>query len=349
MKKSKLILCVILGLLVAGSLFGAPDKQAGGSGGSFDPSKVKIAYVGGLLNHPTIRLWVTAYLQACKDYGFTQAKVVGVDVEDSAEVRTTMEAFIAEGGQAIIGPYGDNGLDSTIAAAGRRGIFVGVTHFNHVREDGTNPPGYSFGMACDPSLYGAEAAEAIAKKLNGRTGSIAITQNARNITENAASDAFIKAWNGPLQSKYNIKGIKILPIQLEGAMLDQAVAVNLAIIQSNPDLIGAFGTTGGSPVSWGDAAQKAGKQPGEICIIGMDATEGNLDYLEQGKVYGIVAQPGWEEHYQAVEYMVKLFKGEKVPVWTTLPAPIVTKDGTGVNGLAYHKDIASRVKEFFKD
>lgn len=349
MKQVKMILCITVILLVAGSLFGAPEKQAGGSGGSFDPSKVKIAYVGGLLNHPTIRLWTAAFLQACKDNGFTQAKVVGIDGDDNSETRAAMEAFIAEGGQAIITPIGDNTFDSTIAAAGRQSIFVGVTHFKHVREDGTNPPGYSFGMACDANLYGAETADAMAKKLSGRTGSIAITQHSRNITENAASDSFIAAWNGPLQSKYNIKGIKLLPIQLEGGMLDQATAVNLAIIQSNPDIIGAFGTTGGSAVSWGDAAQKAGKQPGEICIIGMDATSGNLDYLEQGKVYGIVAQPGWEEHYQAVEYMIKLFKGEKVPVWTTLPAPVVTKDGAGVNGLAYHKDIASKVKEFFTD
>ena len=41
-------------------------------------------------------------------------------------------------------------------------------------------------------------------------------------------------------------------------------------------------------------------------------------------------------------------KGEEVPMWTDLVAPVVTVDGEGENGLAYHRDIAAQVEEFFK-
>ena len=113
-------------------------------------------------------------------------------------------------------------------------------------------------------------------------------------------------------------------------------------------IIGAFGTTGNSPITWADAATKAGYKDGELVIVGMDATEGNLDYLEAGKVTAIVAQPLYEEAYKTMEYLDKIFRGEEVPMWTDLVAPVVTVDGEGENGLAYHRDIAAQVAEFFK-
>ncbi len=202
-------------------------------------------------------------------------------------------------------------------------------------------------MACDPVLYGKQSAELLAKTLEGKTGSIAITQNTRNVTENAANDSFRATW-AELAKTMKLEGIALLDTELEGAVVDSATAVNLAIIQAHPDIIGAFGTTGNSPITWSDAATKAGKADGEIAIIGMDATEGNLNALESGKVLALVAQPLYQEAYKTMEYMDKVFRGEEVPAWTDLTAPIVTKDGEGENGIAFHKDIAAQVATFFK-
>ena len=79
----------------------------------------------------------------------------------------------------------------------------------------------------------------------------------------------------------------------------------------------------------------------------MDATEGNLDALEAGKVLALVAQPLYEEAYKTREYLDKVFRGEEVPAWTDLVAPIVTVDGEGPNGPAFHREIAAKVAEFF--
>ena len=49
-----------------------------------------------------------------------------------------------------------------------------------------------------------------------------------------------------------------------------------------------------------------------------------------------------------MEYLDKIFRGEEVPEWTDLEAPIVTKDGEGKNGLEFHRGIAAEVAEFFK-
>jgi ribose transport system substrate-binding protein len=342
----KRILVAGLILIAAGTVFAGPSNQ-GGSGGTFDPAKVQVAVGMSLINHPVHRIVQLGFLKAARELGYTNAKVIGTESGDMAEVGAAAEAFIAEGGKGLMLFWGDSSCFEVLAQAKRDGVFVGIPHFKLLTDSGQPPEGLTFNMACDPVLYGKQAAELMAEKLNGKSGSVAITQNTRNTTENAGSESFIATWNS-LKSKYNLNNIRILPVQLEGGVVDQATAINLAIIQANRDIIGAFGLTGNSPITWADAATKAGKRDGEIVIIGMDATEGNLNYLEQGKVTAIVAQPLYEESYKTMQYLDTLLRGGTVPYWTDLEAPIVTKDGTGPNGIAYHRGIAAEVATFFK-
>lgn len=288
------------------------------------------------------------FLKAAEALGYTDAKVIGTEGGDTSEAFAAAEAFALEGGK---GSAAVGGRFRLLRDAGERcepnGVVVGIPHFRHQAEDGTYPEGLAFNMACDPVLYGKQVAELMAEKLSGKTGSVALTQNTKNVTENAATESFMKTWE-ELKGTYQLDGITVLPVELEGGVVDSATAINLSIIQAHPDIIGAFGTTGNSPITWADAATKAGYNDGELVIVGMDATEGNLDYLEAGKVTAIVAQPLYEEAYKTMEYLDKIFRGEEVPMWTDLVAPVVTVDGEGENGLAYHRDIAAQVAEFFK-
>jgi ribose transport system substrate-binding protein len=299
-----------------------------------------------VMNHPVHRIVQLGFLKAAKELGYTNAKVIGTEGPDNSEAWAAAEAFAAEGGKGLLLWCGDSSGFETLRSVGSQGVVVGVPHFN-LQTNGKNPEGLAFGMACNSTLYGKQVAEFMAERLSGKSGSVAITQNTRNITENAGSESFIATWNS-LKSKYNLNNIKLLPVQLEGGVVDQATAVNLAIIQANRDIIGAFGLTGNSPITWADAATKAGRKDGEILIVGMDATEGNLNYLDQGKVAALVAQPLYEEAYKTMEYLDKVLRGGTVPAWTDLDAPIVTKDGSGPNGIAYHKGIAAEVSTFFK-
>lgn len=313
----------------------------------FNPTDYSVAICMDNMNHPVHRIVQLGFLKAAAALGYTDAKVIGTEGGDSSEAFAAAEAFAAEGGKGLLLWAGDSGSYETLYSVGSQGVVVGIPHFSHKQEDGTYPEGLKFNMACDPVLYGQQVAELMAEKLSGKTGSVALTQNTRNVTENAATDSFIATWNS-LADKHELGNIKILDVQLEGGVVDSATAVNLAIIQANPDLIGAFGTTGNSPITWADAANKAGKADGELVLVGMDATEGNLDYLAAGKVTAIVAQPLYEEAYKTMEYLDKIFRGEEVPMWTDLVAPVVTIDGEGANGVEYHRGIAAEVAEFFK-
>ena len=313
----------------------------------FNPADYPVAVCMMSMNHPVHRIVQLGFLKAAEALGYTDAKVIGTESGDTSEANAAGEAFAAEGGKGMLLWNGDSSCYETLIKCADMGVVVGIPHFKHQQEDGSYPEGLSFNMACDPVLYGKQVAELMADKLSGKTGSVALTQNTKNVTENAATDSFIATWESLKDSK-NLGGITVLPVELEGAVIDSATAINLAIIQSHPDIIGAFGTTGNSPITWADAAPKAGYKDGELVLVGMDATEGNLDYLEAGKVAAIVAQPLYEEAYKTMEYLDKIFRGEEVPMWTDLEAPVVTMDGEGPNGIEYHRAIAAEVATFFK-
>ncbi|MGI6162171.1 MAG: sugar ABC transporter substrate-binding protein [Christensenellales bacterium] len=313
----------------------------------FDPTQYSVAICMDNMNHPVHRIVQLGFLKAAEELGYTNAKVIGTEGGDSSEAFAAAEAFAAEGGNGLLLWAGDSGAYETIASVASQGVIVGIPHFNHQQEDGTYPDGLKFNMACDPVLYGKQVAELMAEKLSGKTGSVAITQNTKNVTENAATDSFVATWES-LKGEFELDGIKLLPVQLEGGQVDSATAVNLSIIQANQDIIGAFGTTGNSPITWADAATKAGYKDGDLVIVGMDATEGNLDYLEAGKVTALVAQPLYQEAYKTMEYLDTLLRGDSVPDWTDLEAPVVTMDGSGENGIDFHRGIAAEVETFFK-
>lgn len=329
----------------------APETPAASDDASapddFDPTQYSVAICMDNMNHPVHRIVQLGFLKAAEKLGYTKAKVIGTEGGDSSEAFAAAEAFAAEAGNGLLLWAGDAGAYETIASVASQNVIVGIPHFNHQQEDGSYPEGLKFNMACDPVLYGKQVAELMAEKLSGKTGSVAITQNTKNVTENAATDSFIKTWE-TLKGQYQLDGIKVLPVELEGGQVDSATAINLSIIQANPDIIGAFGTTGNSPITWADAASKAGKKDGELVIVGMDATQGNLDYLEAGKVTALVAQPLYQEAYKTMEYLDTLLRGGTVPEWTDLEAPVVTLDGEGENGIEFHRGIAAEVQTFFK-
>lgn len=317
---------------------------------AYTPDDYPVAICMSNTNHPVHRIVQLGFLKAAESFGYVRgqnATVIGTEGGDNAEVYAAAEAFAAEGGKGLLLWAGDSSAFETIASVAAQGVVVGIPHFKLLTDAGEAPEGLRFNMACDPVLYGKQVAELMAEKLSGKEGSIAITQNTRNVTENAGSDSFIATWE-TLKGTYDLSKITLLGVELEGGFVEEATTINLGIINSHPDIIAAFGLTGNSPITWADAATKAGKADGEIFIVGMDATVGNLEYLQQGKVAAIVAQPLYQEAYKTMEYLNEIFNGNEVPYWTDLVAPVVTLDGEGENGIEYHLSIAAEVSEFFK-
>lgn len=285
-----------------------------GASGATYAQDVHLLWVQAMKDHPVHRLMQAGFLDKCKELGYI-CEVVGDPSATNWDIPATLplaEAALSRTKFDAVGVYGpDPAIYSYITKLAKEGLPV-VTW--HVLPPEGSVEGLKAAAAQDIAAAGTNAAIALGDKLGGK-GTIALTQGASNDTENAMSDAFRKT----IAEKY--PDIKVLETQMEGFEPSAAEGKAIAILQGNPDVVAAFGTTGNSIQTWSGAARKAGR---DIAIIGMDYIRQNLDLVKSGAAYGIVAQPLYEESAKVAELLGALAKGETVQYMNVLPSKVIT-------------------------
>lgn len=285
-----------------------------GAGGVSQAADVNLLWVQAMKDHPVHRLMQAGFLDKCKELGYT-CEVVGDPSATNWDIPATLplaEAALSRTTFSAVGVYGpDPAIYSYITKLAKEGLPVVTWHV--LPPEGT-VEGLKAAAAQDIAAAGTNAAIAIGDKLGGK-GTVALTQGASNDTENAMSDAFRKT----IAEKY--PDIKVLDTQMEGFEPSAAEGKAIAILQGNPDVTAAFGTTGNSIQTWSGAARKAGR---EVVIIGMDYIRQNLDLVKSGAAYGIVAQPLYEESARVAELLGDLAQGKTVPYMNVLPSKVIT-------------------------
>ncbi|MBW7886359.1 MAG: substrate-binding domain-containing protein [Caldilineaceae bacterium] len=291
----------------------APAPAAATEAPAAEATAGKYYWVQNSAWHPVHQLTQLAFLDGCAE--------VGIECELATTDENSIEALVAVAEQTIARPdtkgvamwFGGLPVaQPIIEKAKAAGIHVVLPHFPV--EEGFYADN-AVQIAADTTQYPDPVAKAMCDALAGQTGSVAVTQNNFNATEDMVAKVFTEGMN-----KY-CPEITVLAPQLEGPEPTQAIAVAVSIMQANPDLIGALSTTGGGPSTWAGAQKETGKQ---IIAIGMDYTQVNLDLVKDGQIFGIVAQPLYEECKGAAELLAKMTAGEEVPYWTVLDAPLVT-------------------------
>jgi len=300
--------------LVKGLLGATALLASLGTAGASYAQEVNLLWVQAMKDHPVHRLMQAGFLDKCKELGYT-CEVVGDPSATNWDIPATLplaEAALSRTKFNAVGVYGpDPAIYSYITKLAKEGLPV-VTW--HVLPPEGSVEGLKAAAAQDIAAAGTNAAIAIGDKLGGK-GTVALTQGASNDTENAMSDAFRKT----IAEKY--PDIKVLETQMEGFEPSAAEGKAIAILQGNPDVNAAFGTTGNSIQTWSGAARKAGR---DVVIIGMDYIRQNLDLVKSGAAYGIVAQPLYEESAKVAELLGALAQGKSVPYLNPLPAGVIT-------------------------
>ncbi len=284
-----------------------------GTGGASSAEKT-LLWVQPMRDHPVHRLMQAGFLAKCKELGYT-CEVVGNPSATNYDVAASIplaEAAIARtkfGAVAVYGPGPD--IYPYIGKLGSQGFPV-VTW--HVLPKEGSIAGLKAATGEDIAAAGANAAEAMGAKIGGK-GTVALTQGSYNETENVMADSF----RAKMKEKY--PDVKILDTQLEGFEPSAAEGKGVGILQGNPDVVGAFSTTGNGVQTWSGAARKADRQ---VTIIGMDYIRQNLDIIKSGAAYGLVAQPLFEEGAKTAELAAALAEGKTVPYLNPLPAAVIT-------------------------
>jgi ribose transport system substrate-binding protein len=278
----------------------------------------KVIYnVGFLKGHPVIRLMTLGFVLGAKDLGY-EYKLLQSDGADLNKMVQDLEQANAEGASAVVSFINDPAVGPAVAALGKSGIPFCSAHFP--QEEGAFP-GMTAWASTETAPYAEAAAKAMGDELRKRgvkSGSIAITEGSFNTVENKVAEVFADT------IKKNYPEFKPLQAQEEGFDPPPAIAKAAAIIQANPDIVGALSTTGAGPTTWARAAEENGLPDGKLVIISMDYTRPNLDLVKAGKVFGLVGQPLVEEFRQCVHILDKVLRGEKYDYANPLPAPIIT-------------------------
>jgi ribose transport system substrate-binding protein len=318
-------------LVVAGMLSGCgKSEKQGGAAAPTENSKGTFYWVQGLKGHPVHQMTQIAFKEGCRKLGY-KGVVVGTDTPDIAGTIALAEQVLAKGdakGMAIW--TGNPAFNPLIEKAGKAGVPVILPHFP-ITEG--SAPGTTGIIGCDPAAYARAAAEEIGKAIGGK-GAVAITQGSFNTTENMVAEEFAKT----MKEKY--PDVTVLKSEEEGFDPSKSIAKAASILQSHPDVTAALSTTGGGPTTWAGAQKETGRK---IVAVGMDYTRVNLDLVKNGEVYAVVGQPLWEESFGAAELLDKAARGEKIPWWTKLEAPFITKDKT-----APFEEILSKVEAAIK-
>lgn len=317
---------IVAGTFVAGcgkSETKAAAAQAGNEKGT-------LYWVQGLKGHPVHQMTQIAFAEGCRKLGY-RCVVVGTDTADLAGTIALAEQMLARGDAKGMAMWtGNPAYNPLIAKAGKAGVPVILPHFP-IPEGSV--PGVTGIIGCDPAAYARMAADEIGKAIGGK-GAVAITQGSFNTTENMVAEEFAKA----LKEKY--PDVKALTPEEEGFDPSKSIAKAVSILQAHPDVVAALSTTGGGPTTWAGAQKETGRK---IVAVGMDYTRVNLDLVKKGEVFAVVGQPLWEESFGAAELLDKVARGEKIPWWTKLPAPFITKDN-----LAPYAELLDKVEAAIK-
>jgi len=297
----------------------------------------------GSINHPVHRIVQLGFVSKAEELGM-EGVIVGLDEGSLQELITKFESGVTNGAEGALVWTGDDSMYEMLKGFQEDGCHVVVPHFAHEYAD--TKDFIDRNLCCLAASYGKASADFILDKLAEKgvtSGSIGITQNGPNVTENAANDSFraeMAAKNAPF---------KLLDTVFEGPEVVEATNKVTAVINSADDIVAGFGTTGGSPQSWSAAMENTGKT--DLVVIGMDYTELNINLVKEGKITAVVGQPLYTEAQESAQSLYNIFNGEDYTVspekwFLELDAPLIYNGGEGPNDPDTYADIIEAVKNY---
>lgn len=277
----------------------------GGCAGLFESEKeVKLAIGMGGANHPVHRIVQYGFDKGIEHHCATKIDAT-LDEGSAMELMANYErAVVEEKAQGMLLWSGDDMFYQFMRDMKKEhGIEFVVPHFAHEYVDTKNfiaaNPHY------DIRKLGEMAADMLVEALHAKgitSGAIGNTQAGASVTTNAASDAF----------RHRLKEIapqfRVTDVVFAGLDISAAATKNVGIINSNPDLVGAFGTTATCAQAWTEAMETTGRT--DLVVIAVECTEGNLDVLENGPITGLMCAPLFDEGYNSVGILHDVIHGK---------------------------------------
>ena len=254
---------------------------------------------------------------------------------------------------------GDHNSDELCEKLDEMRIYVGIPNFKifvddddkgielrseSIFDDVELPKGVDFEVAINEYRAAERAAQYMAKKLDGKKGSVVTAARIYCSRANYVIDGFEDEFK-ELKEKgdYDLSQVKI-PINLvyEENMISK-------VASGCDDIIGMYVPAPDFAYEWIEHMHESGKNPDDVVNISADMSEEMVKLFENGDLDMLIGRSLYREGYKCAENFDKLFKGEKVPKFEYIDAEYLTEETAG-ELLPRYKELFERTKdeEFFE-
>ena len=309
------ILLIVIAIAIFGLIFHMGGK-------SREQAKIpKIGLIVKTLNSPYFISMVNAAKEEMKKYpGYqlvVQAPEREIDVEKQIQY---IENMITVKVKVIcIAPSGSKEILPGFVKANKAGIPIIVVDTkvdeNLAKELGAK---YESFIGSDNYDGGRLAARFVVKEL-GREGKVAVLEGiAGAMTGELRKEGFINTIK-------SYPGVKVVASQTADFECGRAFDVTQNILQSHPDLQAIFAANDLMALGALGAVEQAGLK-GKILIVGFDGTAEGRKAVLAGDLAGDVSQYPDMMGKHAVEYAIKLIRGEEIPRKLSTKLEIITRE-----------------------
>jgi ribose transport system substrate-binding protein len=107
------------------------------------------------------------------------------------------------------------------------------------------------------------------------------------------------------------EGIKIITVEESGISRVRAAEKAYQILTDYPEVTAFYGTSALDAIGIAQVVEK--RKPGTVYIMGFDTLPETLEYIAEGTIKATVVQEPYEMGYRAIQMMIDLIEGKKVP------------------------------------
>jgi ABC-type sugar transport system substrate-binding protein len=308
MRRSKRLVALLAAMTLAVALGACSDEDSGGGGN-------EVLKVGFITKFPVD--FYDIMVDAVKKYDSEHADVEvifgqGKSGTDDEGVINHIENMIAQNVKAIAVTPTSPAVQGALDKAVKAGIKVVL-----VDNDIPGWSGKSSVVATDNLAGGKLAGTWLASKLpDGAT--IGILQGRIG---NPSLDDRVKGMKETLGSKAKVVGEPATDC-------DKTKGLNAAqdLLTANPNITAIYGACGPPIIGALQAIKAAGKKPGDIVVVGFDASPEELKAISAGEQSGSVAQFPAKMGSMGIETAVAAARGQSVQANVDTGTEMVTKD-----------------------
>jgi ribose transport system substrate-binding protein len=308
------ISALALGLAACGGDDGGDAGGGGGGGGD----ALEVAFIQGVAGDEFYITMQCGIEAAAEELGVT-VETQGAQQFDPALQTPIVDSVVASAPDGLlIAPTDVTAMNRPLKAAADAGITVGLV--DTTLED---PSMAVTQVASDNEGGGAAAFKAI-QDANPDGGTVLVVGHEPGISTN---ELRIK---GFLDALAEDPKFTALPTQYAQNEVAEGARIVTSTLQSNPDLIGIFGTNLFAAEGAATGLRQAGASE-QVTVVGFDAGPAQVEALENGTVQALIAQQPADIGRQGLEQVVASLNGEDVEAEIQTGFTIITQDNLADN------------------